>query len=83
MYKVPRQIIRTYDVGWLADHNRKKEEKQLFAQGYQILSEEESKKFSVWQVIFCICTVILIPLIPFTRVKKTRVVYEMNNTVLL
>lgn len=69
---MPKRKTREYTKGFMGSFQRRKEERELFAEGYEIESEEEYKKWEAGNA--CCLALIFLPLI-FVRTKKIKVVY--------
>lgn len=75
----PKRIIKTYQQGWAGDKQRAKSEADLFKNGYTILQEETIKEWNPGTA--CCLLLLFFPLVFFARVKKTRVVYELQEAI--
>ena len=74
-YQKPKTIIKEYLYGWAGQGQRKRAEKKIFADGYEIESEEEVKKWEAGNA--CCLAIIFLPLI-FIKTKKVRVTYKLK-----
>lgn len=71
------KIIKVYNTDFFGKLKRKKTEADLFASGYRIESEEETKEWDSGQA--CCLLILFFPLVFFAHLKKVKVTYTSDD----